>query len=54
VTDDELTTNIHALSGLRVQGLCVQAITAYASDREATGTGPFREVVVKLASLNRY
>jgi hypothetical protein len=32
-------TNIHALSGIRTNGLNVKAIKAYASDREATTTG---------------
>jgi hypothetical protein len=38
--DDEQTrTNIHALSGIWTHGLSVQVITAYTSDRTATGTG---------------
>jgi hypothetical protein len=37
--DEQMRTNIHALSGVRTHGLCFQAIKAYASDRAATGTG---------------
>jgi hypothetical protein len=38
--DDEQTrTNIHALSGIRIHSLSVQAIKAYASDRKSTVTG---------------
>jgi hypothetical protein len=36
---EQKRTNIRALSGIRTHGFSVQAIKAYASDREATGTG---------------
>jgi hypothetical protein len=39
-------TNIQALSGIRTQGLCVQAIEAYVPDRAATGTGVVVGVLV--------
>jgi hypothetical protein len=39
--DKETRTNIHALIGIRTQGLSVDAIETYASERAATGTGFF-------------
>jgi len=34
-----MTTNIYDLSGVRTQGLSIQAIMPYVSDRAGTGTG---------------
>jgi hypothetical protein len=39
IDDDYTRTNIHALTGIRTDGLSGQAIKAYATDRAATGTG---------------
>jgi hypothetical protein len=39
VNDEETTTNIHALSGIRTNSLSFKAIKAYASDNTATGSG---------------
>jgi hypothetical protein len=36
--DEQMRTNIHALSGIWTHGLSIQVIKAYASDRAATGT----------------
>jgi hypothetical protein len=52
VNDDEYTrTNIHAISGIRIHGLSVQAIKAYASDRAVSGTGnKHRRVICRLSA----
>jgi hypothetical protein len=39
MNDDETRANINVLSGILTNGLSVQTIKAYASDRAATGTG---------------
>jgi hypothetical protein len=45
--DEQTTTNIHALNGIRTHGPRVQAIKAYASDRAATVTG--ERIILKWA-----
>jgi hypothetical protein len=40
--DEQMRTNIHALSRIETHGLSMQAITAYALDCVASGTGNSR------------
>jgi hypothetical protein len=44
-----MTTNIHALSGIRTNDLSAHVIKAYSSDRAATGTGPPLSLVLSVA-----
>jgi hypothetical protein len=46
--DRKSRKNIHALSGVRIHSLSVQAIKAFASDRAVTGTGTSHKSKPKL------